>query len=651
MTFTMALGALPRTAFVVLLAVLVSAPVSRARARRPWLAQPQGSAPSVEKVDPPSWWAGSTVIPVRLLIKGHNLGGATVAAVGRGLRILSPVPQTSANGDYLFVDLTLEGNPRPGPHLIRITTAAGSTEARFDVLAPLSRAGRFQGFSPDDLVYLIMVDRFSDGDPSSDDPAISRGLFDRSKPHYYHGGDFQGIINHLPYLKDLGITAIWITPVYDNVNHLNEREKADGQPVTDYHGYGAVDFYKVEEHFGDLRKLRELVDDAHGLGIKVIQDEVANHTGPYHPWVDDPPTPTWFHGSASHHLNETWQTWTLIDPHATREIRRSTLDGWFADILPDLNQDDPEVERYLIQNTLWWLGVAGFDGIREDTLPYVPRRFWRDWMAAIKREYPKATVVGEVFDGDPALTSFFQGGRERRDGIDSGVDAVFDFPLYFKMRDVFAGGQPIRVLAQMIGHDVLYPHPRLLGTFIGNHDTRRFMSEPGATPAALKLADAFLLTARGFPTIYYGDEIGLAGGNDPDNRRDFPGGWAGDPENAFLASGRTAEEQSVFEYVSRLGHLRAQLEPLRRGSMVDLAVTDQAYAYARMIGREAVVVVLNSSDATAGLEFNVAPVGIEEGATLLDQLGSAPEAEVKNGQIQVTLPPRTAAIYTVRRPR
>ena len=280
----------------------------------------------------------------------------------------------------------------------------------FELLAPLAREGRFQGFSPDDAIYLIMPDRFANGDPANDDPAVSQGLFDRAKPRYYHGGDLRGVIQKLPYLKDLGVTALWLNPWYENVNHLNERETYDGQAITDYHGYGATDFYAVEEHFGDLATLRELVDAAHAQGIKVIQDQVANHTGPYHPWVQDSPTPTWYYGTQQKHLANTWQTWTLQDPHATPQLQKATLEGWFIDILPDLNQDDPEVARYEIQNTLWWVGVSGLDGIRQDTLPYVHRRFWREWMAAIKKEYPKLTVVGELLDGDPALVSFFQGG-------------------------------------------------------------------------------------------------------------------------------------------------------------------------------------------------------------------------------------------------
>ena len=386
-------------------------------------------------------------------------------------------------------------------------------------------------------MYLLMPDRFANGDPANDDPAASKGLLDRTKSRYYHGGDLRGVIDRLPYLKDLGVTAIWLNPWYDNVNHPNERETYDGQAITDYHGYGAVDFYAVEERLGDLATLREMVDRAHAVGIKVIQDQVANHSGPYHPWVKDSPTPTWYYGTQEKHLANTWQTWTLQDPYSTPEMRKATLEGWFIDILPDFDQDDPEVARYTIQNTLWWVGVSGLDGIRQDTLPYVHRRFWKEWMAAIKKEYPDLRVVGELLDGDPTLVSFFQGGVVRYDGLDSGVDTLFDFPTYFEVREAFARGGSLRKVAMMLARDHLYRDASSLVTLLGLHDVPRFMGEPGARVDSLKSAFTFLATARGIPLVYYGDEIALPGGGDPDNRRDFPGGFQGDARNAFEAGG------------------------------------------------------------------------------------------------------------------
>jgi glycosidase len=604
------------------------------------------AAPEVTKVEPPSWWPGHSLNPVRVLVRGRNLAGARVTGA-EGMQVANV--RVNEAGAYLFADVTIAPTAVPGKRTLQIATADGTSPAAFELVRPLSPEGRFQGFSAEDVVYEVMPDRFADGDPANDDPAKSRGLFDRAKERYYHGGDLRGVIDRLPYLKDLGVTALWLTPVYDNNDRLNEQERYDGEAITDYHGYGAVDFYAVDEHFGDLALVRELVEAAHRAGIKVIQDQVANHTGPYHPWVADPPIPTWFHGTAQRHLEETWQTWSIADPHAAPELRQATLDGWFINILPDLNQDDPEVARYLIQNALWWVGMTGFDGIRQDTLPYVPRAFWQDWSAALHREYPRLRIVGEMWDGDPGLVSFFQGGVRRFDGVDSGIDTLFDFPLFYPVRRAFAEGKPLKEVATMLGRDYLYRDPRDLLTFAGNHDTPRFMSEAGATVDGLKLAFTLLLTARGMPMIYAGDEIGMPGGADPDNRRDFPGGWAGDPRNAFSPAGRTPAESAVLDRVRALTRLRAELPALRRGAHVSLAAGEHTYAYARVGGGASVVMAFNNDASAAALDLPAAPAGLMEGAALRDRLGAAAPVRVEGGRLRVALPPRSAAVY-VREP-
>ena len=602
--------------------------------------------PEVVKVEPPSWWPGHSIDPVRLLVRGRNLAGAEVTSTGPGLT--PGLVRVNPAGTYLFVDVAIDEKAAPGPRVLGIRTCGGTATVPFEVLAPLPRPGRFQGFSPDDAIYLLMPDRFANGDLSNDDPAASKGLLDRTKGRYYHGGDLRGVIERLPYVKDLGATAIWLNPWYDNVNHRNERETYDGQAITDYHGYGAVDFYAVDERLGDVATLREMVDRAHALGLKVIQDQVANHSGPYHPWVKDPPTPTWYYGTQERHLANTWQTWTLQDPYATPEMQKATLEGWFIDILPDLNQDDPEVARYTIQNTLWWVGVSGLDGIRQDTLPYAPRRFWRDWMAAIKKEYPDLRVVGELLDGDPALVSFYQGGAPRFDGIDSGVDTLFDFPLHFKIRDAFAKGGSLRDVAMLLARDHLYRDASALVTLLGLHDVPRFMSEPGATIASLKAAFTFLATVRGIPLVYYGDEIAMPGGGDPDNRRDFPGGWREDARSAFESAGRTANEESVHAHVKALLTLRQGTPALRRGRTVNLHVVDKAWVYARVLEGRAVVVAFNTDAAPATLDVPAGPAGLADGVPLEDRLGSGATARVEGGRLRMALPARESAIFVAR---
>jgi glycosidase len=606
--------------------------------------------PSVTKVEPPNWWAGHSINPVRVMLRGQNLSGARIEAVGQGVR--TGLASVNASGTYVFVDVFIERDAKPGPRLLRVSTALGSADANFSISEPLPRAGRFKGFTPRDVIYFIMPDRFSDGDRSNNDPRKSPGLYDRTKGRYYHGGDFQGVIDHLPYLKELGVTAIWINPVYDNTDRLDEKEmypETDGgprRPTTAYHGYGAIDFYGVEEHYGTLEKLRELVDKAQASGFKVIQDQIANHTSPYHPWATDRPTPTWFYGTPESHLSNNWQKWTTMDPHASAETRRRNLEGWFIDILPDLNQEDEEVRRYLIQNTLWWLGTVGFDAVRMDTLPHVPRAFWRDWSSAIHAEYPQVNILGELFDGDPALLSYFQRGRAGQDGIDTGIDTVYDFALHYAIRDAFARGGQVRALQQVLAHDHLYPHPDQLVTFIGVHDMQRFMSEKGATIEGLKLAQVFLMTTRGTPLLYYGDELAMAGGGDPDNRRDFPGGFPGDERNAFTRAGRTKIENEVFDHLKRLAELRRGLPALTLGSLVQLYDEEQQTAYARVYERERpVIVVFNNDTKPASVKFDVSALRMVEGTPLDDALGVLKgQTKVENGMVSVTLPARSACM-------
>jgi glycosidase len=591
-------------------------------------------APEILKVDPPSWWMGSSVNPVRLMIRGRNLQGARVRVEG-----MIGSPKINERGTYIFVDVFIA---RPGQHPISVTTARGTARASFEVLGPLNRRGRFQGFSTSDVMYLIMIDRFADGDPSNNEP-----LYDRENKFYYHGGDLQGVIDHLPYLKDLGVTAIWLTPWYDNYDRLNEIELKEDKPSTGFHGYNPQDFYTVEEHFGTHAKLRELVEAAHRSGIKIIQDQVMNHTGPYHPWVDDPPTPTWFNGTKARHLKNSFQTWSLHDPRAVESLKRETMEGWFLDFLPDLNQDDREVSRYLIQNTLWWIGTTGLDGIRMDTWQYVPNSFWRDWTHAIKREFPNFKVVGEVKDGDVVHTSFFQGGRVRFDGVDSGLDSLLDFPLFYPIRHAFAEGKPIDEIPKTLAKDYLYTNPNILVTLLGGHDDGRFMSEKGATIEGLKMANAFVLTTRGVPQLYYGDELAMEGGDEPSTRGDFPGGFAGDKRNAFSAGGRTKDEQELFEYIRRLTKLRSTFKQLQTGPLVNLYVSEQQYVYARTFQHLPILMAFNNADAQAEIEFDIRPSGLENGSVLFDRLGVAKSVLSSGGSLRMVLPKRSASMFVM----
>jgi neopullulanase len=541
-------------------------------------------APRAVKLDPPSWWAGSSVNPVRVLITGENLKGVRLSCDGAGISL--GAPKVSANGRYLFVDAKISPKAKPGIRTIKV----GSSSLQFEVLPNVSRKRALPRLSSDDTIYLVMPDRFARGGDAPQSP-----LIDRSLGRSYHGGNLQGVIDKLGYLKDLGVTALWLTPVYANSDKPFAPTYYSDVPFTNYHGYGPVDFYSVDKRLGDMKTLKSLVDAAHAAGIKIILDQVANHSSPHHAWVKDPPSPSWYHGTPENHINHPFTHWVAADPNASEEAKRAIMDGWLGNELPDLNQDEPEVERYLIQNMLWWIGVAGFDAWRHDSMNYVPRAFWKKYAAALKKEFPGFPNVAEVNSDDPYLQSRYQ-------DAETGMDACFDFPLRRAIRNVFLDGKPMSELPAALSRDGLYKDPSMLVTFAGLHDDPRFMGHPKASAAALKLAFTFLMTTRGIPMVYAADEIAMPGGDDPDNRRDFPGGWAEDARNAFTKAGRTADEDGVFEHVKKLANLRASCEALRRGKLAYISSSETHYAYSRALRGETVVVVLNNSDRPASIE-------------------------------------------------
>jgi neopullulanase len=590
-------------------------------------------APTVRKIDPPNWWVNYTP-ELMLLLTGENLAGARVESSSKDLTPLGS--EASANGHYLFVHLQLSSDLPSGIVSLRLITRAGSTTVSLPLLARADTRGRFEGLSRDDVIYLIMPDRFADGDPSNDRPAGSTGTYDRANPMAYHGGDLRGIREHLGYLHDLGVTTLWLTPVWKNTD-------------SDYHGYHVVDFYALDDHMGSMAEYQALVAEAHQLGMKVLIDYVVNHTGPHHPWANDPPTPAWFHGTPAHHLEPAYTFAGLVDPHASPREYLNTLDGWFAGKLPDLNPDDPALALYLAQNAMWWTETAQLDGFRLDTFPYSTRQFWSGWHERIRTLYPQINDIGEVADGDSTVTAFFEGGRKQFDGLDSGLATVFDFPLYYALRDVVLKGAPMDEIVEVLRHDELYPHPEMLVTFIGNHDKPRLVSEKGSNPAKLKAALSLLLTLRGIPQIYSGDEIAMPGGDDPDNRRDFPGGFPGDAHSAFTASGRTAEQQDVFAHVRSLLALRQSHAALRTGKQWHIGWDNTYYAFLRESpqGDDKLLVVYNNAPNKTALNIPVEGTPLETARQLQTVFGDTSAALV-NGKVRVSLPAQTLAVFSVR---
>jgi glycosidase len=599
----------------------------------------QAAGPRITKIDPPNWWIG--VSNPMLLLTGENLEQAKVSTAAQGIRVLRTME--GRNGHYLFVWLQISKTASPGKVTLNVTTPRGQQAAHWSLERRSAESQGFSGVGPDDVIYLIMPDRFADGDPSNNFPAS--GAYDRSQPRAYHGGDLRGIQQHLPYLKDLGVTTLWITPIYNNDDHTGH----------DYHGYGAVDLYGMEEHFGTLADYRSLVQAAHAVGLKVILDIVPNHIGPTNPWAADPPTPHWLHGTRDNHLTANADFEHLVDPHASPREWRNIVEGWFVGVLPDLGTDDPLTSQYLRQNAVWWAETGTLDGFRLDTFPYVDRQFWHDLHAELHRLYPHFRTVGEVSGFDPVVAAYFVGGKTTA-GIDSGVDTVFDFALYNALRKVFLHDASAKLLEEVLQHDWLFPHPENLVTFLGNHDTPRFMGEPGATAQKLDLAFAFLLTMRGIPQIYAGDEIAMPGGGDPDNRRDFPGGFPGDQHNAFTAEGRTHDEQRVFAELLTLLHLRQQHPALRRGSYIHVFSDDQTFVYLRDFQggvkqtkgqSERLLILLNNADQARTVEIEINDTLLAQARTLKKLKAEHDATLMPASKIKVDLPSRSLSIYEV----
>jgi glycosidase len=625
---------------------LVAVPFASLQLRAQEAANP--NAPAVSKVEPPNWWVGLTP-DVMLLLSGKHLEVTHADCNLTTVKVMRT--QSSAGGDYLFVWLKLGPDTRSGTLVCRLTAPNGATQFELPLAARKPTLGRFQGLARSDVIYLIMPDRFANGDPTNDEPADRPNSHDRSKPRAYHGGDLRGIRDHLPYLQELGVTTVWLTPIVKNAT------------ADEYHGYGAIDLYGVDPHLGTIEDYQRLVAEAHKLHMKIFFDAVPNHVGPHHPWVDHPPLPDWFHGSKEHHLdsfapvkgsfygmpdkagNDLFEL--LVDPHATSRLKRNSTDGWFFGILPDMNTENPIVTQYLLQNSIWWTETSGLDGFRVDTFAYIDRKFWAAWHEGLRKIYLNFFTIGEVFHPDPSVTSRFEGGQRLWDGVDTGLTTLFDFPMCFVLRDVLLSDASAGRIADILRHDSLYPRPNLLLPFFSNHDMKRFASEPGSSPSKLRLAFGLALTLRGIPQLYYGDEIGMSGGGDPDNRRDFPGGWKEDRRSAFTKEGRTAEEQATFAYVQNLLRVRREHEALQTGVLWHLSSDASSYVFLRAAADEQVIVAFNKSGKPVEIRVPLADTPAKGIAAATPLFGEG-RATVSHDELTITMPAESLAIFSVK---
>lgn len=462
--------------------------------------------------------------------------------------------------------------------------------ALFAALCPLEASPAAGGIGSDDLIYFLMTDRFYNGDPTNDQN-IRPG-----DPQAYHGGDFQGIIAKLDYIKDLGFTTIWISPVVQN-------------QIGGYHGYWATDFFKTNEHFGSLTELRNLVDQAHARDLKVMIDLVVNHTGQLHPWVGEAQYQNWFHPRKN-----------IINYSDQQEVEN----GWLAS-LPDLNQENPEVRQYLINMAKWWIDQTGIDGYRLDTVKHVSKEFWKDFAVGIKQSYPNFYLLGEVFDGRVDYVAGYQ---------KTGIDGLANFPVYYAIRDVFGGYQPVNRLVDTISQtETQYPDPNRMGTFIDNHDLPRFVNQLYSfRQERLEQALAFEMTYTGIPVLYYGTEIGMDGGADPDNRRDMV--W----------SAYARETTPITGWVKKLTAIRRNNPALYRGDFKVIGMERDWLAYQRSYDGRNILVIFNLSDGSKRLNL-IVPKYEKAGTLKLTDLMQDRNIKMKAGNLKLRLKSRQVVIY------
>ena len=571
------------------------------------------AAPKIDRIEPASWFAGMKNPSLQLMVYGKNIRNAHVTVDYPGARIDSLVRLDSPN--YLLVYLNLEG-ARPG----EMTLKFDGKKVKYPLKEREMAGDKRMGFTNADVLYMLMPDRFAQG---KNHPAQVKGLNaykeDRTQPSLRHGGDLEGIRERLDYLKELGVTALWFTPVLEN-------NSPDEGNTSTYHGYATTDYYKVDPRFGSNEAYRQLIDEAHRKGLKVVMDMIFNHCGFEHPWVKDMPTrdwfntPEWLHEAQTgqkeeqrakvndRYLQTSYKLTPVLDPYASKADMRETVDGWFVPTMPDLNQRNPHVITYLIQNSEWWIETVGIDGIRMDTYPYADREAMAQWMERLDEEYPNFNTVGETWVTEPAYTAAWQK-DSKLSTINSYLKTVMDFSFFDKLsqaktEETDGWWQGLNRIYNSLCYDYLYENPSSVMAFIENHDTDRFLGE-GRDTLALKQALALLLTINRIPQLYYGTEVlmnGTKAVTDGNVRKDFPGGFPGDKRNAFTPEGRTAEENAMFNWLSRLLHWRQSNEVISRGTQTQFIPHKGVYVIARRYGRKTVMTVLNGLRRNAQLE-------------------------------------------------
>ncbi|MCH4181700.1 MAG: glycoside hydrolase family 13 protein [Prevotella sp.] len=565
----------------------------------------QMNAVNIDRIEPTNWFVGMNNPSLQLMVYGKGIRSANVMVKYPGVKVDSIVRLDSP--DYLFLYLNIK-DARAGHLMLNFTQGKTTKRISYQLKDREMAGDRHLGFTNADVLYMLMPDRFAQGPHhKSHISGMNTYREDRSQPSLRHGGDLEGIINHLDYFKQLGVTALWLTPVLEN-------NSPDDHAFSTYHGYATTDYYHVDPRFGTNEEYKQLVRAAHEKGLKVVMDMIFNHCGFEHPWVKDMPSKDWFNSpewlaggkdAKNKYKQTSYKLTTVLDPYASKIDKNETVNGWFVPTMPDLNQRNPHVMRYLIQNSEWWIETVDIDGIRMDTYPYADRKAMSGWMKTLTEEYPNFNVVGETWVTEPAYTAAWQK-DSKLSKINSYLPTVMDFSLYDKINKAKSeetdnSEKGLNRVYNSLCYDYLYENPSSVMAFIENHDTNRFLGN-GEDTLALKQALGLLLTIDRIPQLYYGTEVLMNGTKevtDGNVRKDFPGGFPGDKQDCFTREGRSKAQNSMFDWLSKLLHWRQGNELITKGKQTQFCPYNGVYVVARQYDGKTSMTILNGTSKTA----------------------------------------------------
>lgn len=595
--------------------------------------------PALERIEPANWWVGMKNSKLQLIVHGNQIAARNVTINYPGVTLLKTNKVENAN--YLFLDLEISPATQPGTFPIRFEKkGAKALVFAYELKARNLKQVKAQGVNTKDLVYLIMPDRFANGDKTND---IVKGMtettLNRDSMYHRHGGDIQGIINNLDYLQDLGVTALWINPLLTN-----------DQPKTSYHGYANTENYRIDPRYGSNELYKKLIDELHKRGMKMVKDLVHNHVGSRHWTVLDLPSKDWLN-QWPNFTRTTYREQTHFDPYASAADKNQMVKGWFDFHMPDPNQQNPYVRNYITQSHIWWVEYAGVDAFRLDTYAYNDLDYMAEWAKAIKAEYPNLNSFGETWvQGVPSQTYFTEGNVVNQ-GFDSGLDGVTDFQALWAVNEALNGKfgwtDGVVRLYNTLAYDYQYKDATKNVVFLDNHDLNRFYSVVNEDFSKYKSGIAWLLTTRGIPQFYYGNEILMTGTTTPDGkvRLDFKGGWPEDKTNKFTAAGRTEKENEAFNYVRKLATYRKNNEVLQTGKMMQFVPQDGVYVYFRYNADKTVMMLMNGEEK----EVTLSTARFEERTKGFKQAINVATDELLTDISQINIPAKTTLILELKK--